>query len=231
MYFEQLYLESLGHASYVVGSEQTGEALVFDPRRDVDAYFAVARRQGMRVRYALDSHGHNDYLSGLSEIAARADVEVLGSAAATLGYHHRPVRHGERWDMGEVGVEVLHTPGHTPEHLSLLLYDGQTGDETLVSRGRMKMQSKEPGQPAFVLDITRAQTVDACQALGLAPWHDPHNCDPAYARARVRATALPADWRTLRALWPPAVNATVTPAACSRARSRQSRCRPSGRQA
>lgn len=81
MLLEQFHLESLGHASYLVGSEETGEALVFDPRRDVEGYLTAARRHGFRIRYALDSHVHNDYLSGLSELAGRADLQILGSAA------------------------------------------------------------------------------------------------------------------------------------------------------
>lgn len=129
MFFKQFHLPGLGHASYLVGSEQTGEALVFDPQRRVDEYFDTARAQGMRVRWALDSHGHNDYLSGLIEVTERGDVELLGSGHGDLGYGHRPLRDGERWQMGEVGFEVLHTPGHTPEHLSLLVYDGEASDE------------------------------------------------------------------------------------------------------
>ena len=60
MFFKQFYLPSLGHASYFVGSEETGEAFVLDVRRDVDTYFAEARNQGMRIRYAADTHQHND---------------------------------------------------------------------------------------------------------------------------------------------------------------------------
>lgn len=140
MFFEQFYLQGLGHASYLVGSEQTGEALVFDPQRQVDGYFAAARMQGLRVALALDSHGHNDYLSGLAEVAGRGDVELLGSAAADLGYPHRPLRDGEQFEMGEVGFEVLHTPGHTPEHLSLLIYDRQASADVpalLLSGGAL----------------------------------------------------------------------------------------------
>jgi hydroxyacylglutathione hydrolase len=62
-------------------------------------------------------------LSGLNEIAARTGAQVLGSAGADLGYDHRPVRDGEQLDLGDVGIEVLHTPGHTPEHLSRLIHD------------------------------------------------------------------------------------------------------------
>lgn len=132
MFVEQFYLEALGHASYLVGSEQTGEALLLDPRRDVADYFTAARRKGMRIAYALDTHGHNDYLSGLQEVVDRADVTLLGSAAGDLGYDHRSVKDGEQLEMGEVGIEVLHTPGHTPEHVSLLLYDRDQGNEPAI---------------------------------------------------------------------------------------------------
>jgi hydroxyacylglutathione hydrolase len=139
VFFKQFFLESLGHASYVVGSEQTGEALVLDPQRHVDDYFAVARAESMRIRYGIDSHGHNDYLSGLAELVARQRITVLGSAAGHLGYDHRAIGDGEMIEMGEVGVEVLHTPGHTPEHISLLVYDRSAGAEPtmLLSGGAL----------------------------------------------------------------------------------------------
>ncbi|WP_211350217.1 MBL fold metallo-hydrolase [Thermopolyspora flexuosa] len=123
VFFQQFYLESLGHASYLVGDERTGKALVFDPRRDVDVYLAAARAAGVRIAYAADSHGHNDYLSGLIELRGRAGAELWGSAVAELGYPHRALRDGEVVEVGDVGVEVWHTPGHTPEHISLVLYD------------------------------------------------------------------------------------------------------------
>jgi hydroxyacylglutathione hydrolase len=132
MFLEQFVLEGLGHASYLVGSEETGEALVLDPQRQVDDYLATARDKGLRIRYGIDSHGHNDYLSGLAELATRQRLTLLGSAEAELGYEHQPVHDGEIIEMGEVGIEVLHTPGHTPEHVSLLLYDRSAGDEPAI---------------------------------------------------------------------------------------------------
>jgi hydroxyacylglutathione hydrolase len=68
---ELFVLPSLGHASYLVGSEKTGEALILDPQRKVDDYLAAARTHDLRIRYGIDSHGHNDYLSGLAELAER----------------------------------------------------------------------------------------------------------------------------------------------------------------
>jgi hydroxyacylglutathione hydrolase len=140
VFFEQFYLQGLGHASYLVGSEETGEALLFDPQRDVSRYFDVARAKGLRIRHALDSHGHNDYLSGLTEVAARADVELLAPASAAVGFGHRALRDGEQFELGDVGFEVLHTPGHTPEHISLVVYDRSTSADVpamLLSGGAL----------------------------------------------------------------------------------------------
>jgi hydroxyacylglutathione hydrolase len=136
VFFQQFYLESLGHASYLVGDDRTGRALVLDPRRDVDVYFEAARLHGLRVAYAIDTHGHNDYVSGLTEIRARGQIDLLGFVDADLGYEHRPVKDGEVIEMGDVGLEILHTPGHTPEHISLLVYDRASGTEpTLMLSG------------------------------------------------------------------------------------------------
>lgn len=132
MIFEQFYLESLGHASYLVGDEKTGRALLLDPRRDVEVYLESARMHGLRIAYAIDTHGHNDYLSGLSELRLRQDMEVLGFAGADLGYDHRSVTDGEVIEMGDLAFEVIHTPGHSPEHVSLLVYDHARGADPVL---------------------------------------------------------------------------------------------------
>lgn len=132
MIFKQFYLESLGHASYLVASEETGEALVLDVRRDVDLYFQEARRQGMRIRYAADTHQHNDYLTGICELPLRGDVQLLAGARAELRYPVRAMEDGARLEMGEVVFEFMHTPGHTPEHISLLVTDRSRGEEPVA---------------------------------------------------------------------------------------------------
>ena len=132
MIFKQFFLESLGHASYFIGSEQTGEALVLDVRRDVDIYFREAQRQGMRLRYAADTHQHNDYVSGICELPSRADVQLLAGARARLGYPVKALNDGQRLEMGEMTIECLHTPGHTPEHVSFLIRDRGRGDEPVI---------------------------------------------------------------------------------------------------
>lgn len=132
MIFHQFYLPGLGHASYFIGSEETGQGLVLDVRRDVDVYYRYARRKGMRIRYAADTHQHNDYLTGITELKQRSPVELLASARAQLGYQAAPVGEGDRLEMGEVVFQVLETPGHTPEHLSFLVYDRSRGAEPVI---------------------------------------------------------------------------------------------------
>lgn len=90
MIVQQFYLKSLGHASYLIGSEATGEALVLDVRRDVETYFEAARAQELRIAYAFDTHQHNDDLTGLCELPVRGEVQLLASARAELDYPTRP---------------------------------------------------------------------------------------------------------------------------------------------
>jgi hydroxyacylglutathione hydrolase len=167
MHFKQFYLESLGHASYFIGSEQTGEALVLDVRRDVDIYFEEARSQGMHITLAADTHQHNDYLTGICELPQRSDIQLIGSARAELGYPVRSMGDGDRLEMGEVVFEVLHTPGHTPEHISLLVTDRSRGDEPalLLSGGALLVD--DVGRPDLLgsSDDIQHHAQDLCQTL------------------------------------------------------------------
>lgn len=127
MIFKQFYLDSLGHASYLIGSEDTGEALVLDPRRDVELYLEEAGRHGLRVQYAVETHQHNDYVAGSLELTARVSLEVIVGDRAEVAFPARRMGDGEQLQLGEVTIEVLHTPGHTPEHISLLVTDRSRG--------------------------------------------------------------------------------------------------------
>ena len=168
MFLHQFHLESLGHASYLVGDESTGEALVLDPQRDVRGYFQVARDHGSRIAFVIDTHGHNDYLSGISEIAARAPgLTVLASAEGKFGYEHRPVRHGEVIEVGDVGFEVLHTPGHTPEHVSLLVRDRAVGDDPAMLLSGGALLVGDVARPDLLGDAaqTRESAAAMCEML------------------------------------------------------------------
>lgn len=167
MYFQQFYLESLGHASYFIGSEKTGEALVLDVRRDVDIYFEAARSQGMQVKYAADTHQHNDYLSGICELPERGEVQLIGSGRANLGYKVRSMGDGDRLEMGEVVFEVLHTPGHTPEHISLLVRDRSRGEEPVMLLSGGALLVDDVGRPDLLgsAEDIQSHASQLCQTL------------------------------------------------------------------
>lgn len=167
MLFRQFVLPALGHASYLVGDERTGQALVLDPRRDVETYLDAAREQGLRITCALDSHGHNDYLSGLSELAARTGLQVLGSAAGRLGYDHRPLADGEVVELGDLGFEVRHTPGHTPEHVSLVVHDRAVGHGPAVLLSGGALLVGDVARPDLLggPDDARSAARDLCRTL------------------------------------------------------------------
>lgn len=132
MIFKQFHLESLGHASYLIGSEETGEALVLDIRRDIEPYLDEVRTRGMNIAYAIETHQHNDYVTGICELADRMSVQCLVGKEAQVGYEARPVSDGERLTMGEITFQILSTPGHTPEHISVLVTDRSRGEEPVL---------------------------------------------------------------------------------------------------
>jgi hydroxyacylglutathione hydrolase len=156
VYLKQFFVEGLGHSSYLIGSDYTREAAVIDPRRDVDIYFEEAARAGLAVRYILETHVHNDFLSGARALAERCDAEHIASAEAGLRLPHRGVREGDEIRLGEVLIRVLFTPGHTPEHVTYVVIDTAraeepvlvfTGGDLLVgSVGRTDLLGKELGE-------------------------------------------------------------------------------------
>ncbi|MEU4360387.1 MBL fold metallo-hydrolase [Promicromonospora sp. NPDC023987] len=128
MLLERIYDEDLAQASYFIGCQATGEALVVDARRDVAEYLELARRHGMRIVAATETHIHADYLSGTRELAATTGAQIYVSGEGgqhwQYGFEANRLRHGDTITIGNITVEARHTPGHTPEHLVLLVTDG-----------------------------------------------------------------------------------------------------------
>src|SRR5258708_20635223 len=97
---EQLVVNGLGHQSYVVIDDASGSAAVVDPRRDIDGYLQAARRAGARITHVLETHIHNDYISGARELAAQTEATIVASGLDPLNYPYLPVRDGERFSVG-----------------------------------------------------------------------------------------------------------------------------------
>lgn len=132
MLLERIYDEDLAQASYFIGCQAKGEAIVVDPRRDLDVYLDIAKRNGMRIVAVTETHIHADYLSGTRELAAAtgatAYVSAEGGVDWQYGFEAERLHHGDVIRLGNITVEAVHTPGHTPEHLSFLVTDGAFSD-------------------------------------------------------------------------------------------------------
>jgi hydroxyacylglutathione hydrolase len=155
----------LAQASYLIGCTEAREALVIDPTRDADQYLALAASYNLRVAHVTETHIHADFCSGSRELAARAHARLYLSGeggdewryafAATDGAVL--LRDGDRFAMGRVSIQVLHTPGHTPEHLTFLVTDGAAATEPIAA---------VTGDFVFVGDVGRPDLLE--RAAGVA---------------------------------------------------------------
>ncbi len=123
MKFDQYYLECLSHASYMVGDETTGRAVVVDPQRDINQYLEDAQAAGMKIEMIIETHFHADFLSGHLELAEATGAEICYSSVAEPEFPHRKMADGEKVSLGEVTLEFRHTPGHTPESMSIVVWE------------------------------------------------------------------------------------------------------------
>ena len=125
MILKQYYLGCLAHASYLLADEPTGTAVVVDPQRDIEQYVDDAQRQGLQIRYVFLTHFHADFLAGHLELRDRVGATICLGARAEADYAFKPFKDGESLAFGQVRLQILATPGHTPEAISLLVYDLQ----------------------------------------------------------------------------------------------------------
>ena len=121
MIFTQHYLACLSHASYLVGDETTGRAVVVDPRRDVAVYLDEAAQSELTIERVIETHLHADFLSGHLELAARTGAVISYGAGADVEFPVDILDHGQRLSLGDVTLEILATPGHTPESISVVM--------------------------------------------------------------------------------------------------------------
>ena len=155
MIFKQFYLPCLAHASYVIGDEATGTAAVVDPQRDVDQYIAFASEHALQIKHVFLTHLHADFVAGHLELRDRAGAKIYLGAAAKASYAFTPLRDGDGVEFGRIRLKILETPGHTPESISILVYDLNDSDT--------HPQSVLTGDTLFIGDVGRP---DLRAALG-----------------------------------------------------------------
>ncbi len=160
MLFRWIYDDDLAQGSFLIGCQAAGEAIVVDPRRDVDTYLHLADQHGLRISAVADTHIHADYQSGSRELAFRTGSPLYLSDEGEEPWKYRfeceKLRHGSEIRLGKVRLTALHTPSHTPEHLSFLVVDGATTDQPGILLS---------GDFVFVGDLGRPDLLD--EAAGL----------------------------------------------------------------
>ena len=135
MFFQRFYDSGLAQASYMIGCQRTGEAIVVDPNRDVEQYLDAAKKEKLRVTSVTETHIHADFVSGARELAERAGARLLlsdeGGSEWAYGYAGvagaRLLKDGEHVMVGNIRLDVMHTPGHTPEHIAFMVTDTPAG--------------------------------------------------------------------------------------------------------
>jgi glyoxylase-like metal-dependent hydrolase (beta-lactamase superfamily II) len=145
--FKQFYLNCLAHASYLIGDEATATAAVVDPQRDIAQYLAFAAEHKLQIKHVFLTHLHADFVAGHLELRDRAGAAIYLGARAKAEYRFTPLPDGGVVQFGNVRLKALETPGHTPESISILVYD--------LARSENEPQSVLTGDTLFIGDVGR----------------------------------------------------------------------------
>ena len=127
MFIQSFFVPGLAHLSYLLGGK--GTCAIIDPRRDIEEYMAVAKAMGMRITHILETHLHADFISGHMDLAARTGAEIIVPKAGQCTFPHRPVGEGDEFQIEDMSIHVIDTPGHTPEHITYVVTDRSRGSE------------------------------------------------------------------------------------------------------
>lgn len=175
MYLQQISDPKLGQHAYLIGCQETGQAIIVDPQRDIDRYLAAAQAAKMKIVAAADTHIHADYLSGLRQFAQLPGVEILVSAEGgaewqyewlvNSPFRHRLLRDRDRFTIGRVRFEAWHTPGHTPEHLVYLVTDTTRSEQPAALLSGDLVFVEDVGRPDL-LEVVVGQIGAAQAAAG-----------------------------------------------------------------
>ena len=167
MFFRQIVEPKLSQYSYIIGCQQTKEAVVIDPMRDIDRYIKIAADESLKIVAATETHIHADYISGLKEFADRLNIQIMVSDEGTPdwkyewvlngNYNSMLLKNGDTFKIGNIKFEITHTPGHTPEHICFIVYDllgGQGFPMGIIS-----------GDFVFVGDVGRPDLLESAAGI------------------------------------------------------------------
>lgn len=129
MYFKQITTPGLGCFSYIIGCPAAREMIVIDPKRDVQDYLDISREEGMKIVHTIDTHVHADHISGTQELKSHTGCDIMMYESSPVNYEFTPLIENQELTVGDTVLKVIHSPGHTPDALSLLVTDRSRGDE------------------------------------------------------------------------------------------------------
>lgn len=170
MYFKQLLNERLGCASYLIASRQSREAVIVDPSTEVESYEELLRERDFSLRYVIDTHVHADHISGARELAARHRAELCLHESAQVAYPFRGLHDGEELPLGQLRLRILHTPGHRPELISVLVINPPRSPEPSMVLTGDSLLVGDVGRPDFGGGDARAQYESVSRLLRLPDW-------------------------------------------------------------
>jgi len=130
MFVQQFFVKGLAHSSYLLGGNNS--CAIIDPRRDIKIYLEAARAMNMKITHILETHLHADFISGHMDLAAKTGAEIYAPKSAKCGFKHVPLSEGDTFNIEDMEIAVLETPGHTPEHISYVVIDHARGREPVA---------------------------------------------------------------------------------------------------
>jgi glyoxylase-like metal-dependent hydrolase (beta-lactamase superfamily II)/rhodanese-related sulfurtransferase len=170
MYFKQILDERCGCASYLIASRQSHEAAIVDPSIETAQYEPLLREREFKLRYVIDTHVHADHVSGARKLVAEHGAELCMHESAKVTYPFRPLANGEELPLGQLKLRILHTPGHRPELISILVVNQPRSPEPSMVLTGDSLLVGDVGRPDFGGGDASAQFESMSKLLRLPDW-------------------------------------------------------------